>query len=78
MVCVFPTNIIASAETKAVKKVFIAPGHGGRDPGAIANGYNEKDINLTISLACNEYLLQKGVSVQMSRYTDEDDYSKEA
>ena len=78
VVCVFPTGITASAETKAVKKVFIAPGHGGKDPGAVANGYNEKDFNLVIALACAEYLSEYGVEVQMSRYTDEDDNSKEA
>ena len=30
-------------------KVFIDPGHGGKDPGAVANSYNEDDINLAIS-----------------------------
>ena len=53
------------------KKVFIAPGHGGTDPGAVANGFKEKDLNLTISLACKAELERHGVSVSMSRSKDE-------
>lgn len=53
-----------------MKKVFIAPGHGGSDPGAVANGLKEKDLNLTISLACRDELVRHGVSVKMSRETD--------
>ena len=33
-------------------KVFIAVGHGGKDPGAVANGLKEKDINLAIAKSC--------------------------
>ena len=55
------------------KKVFIGVGHGGSDPGAVANGYKEKDLNLTIALACNEVLQRHGVTVQMSRTKDEND-----
>ena len=53
------------------KKVFIAPGHGGSDPGAVANGLKEKDLNLAISLACHAELIRHGVSVAMSRSKDE-------
>lgn len=55
------------------KKVFIGVGHGGSDPGAIGNGFNEKDLNLSIALACNEVLKRHGVSVKMSREKDEND-----
>lgn len=51
-------------------RVFIAVGHGGSDPGACANGLKEKDLNLTISLACRDELERHGVSVKMSRETD--------
>ena len=27
------------------KKVFIGVGHGGSDPGAVKNGFKEKDLN---------------------------------
>ena len=58
-------------------KVFIGVGHGGSDPGAVANGFYEKDLNLSIALACNEELLRHGVSVLMSRTKDENDTLEE-
>lgn len=55
------------------KKVFISAGHGGSDPGAVANGLKEKDLNLAISLACRDELTRHGVTVKMSRTKDEND-----
>lgn len=55
------------------KKVFLGVGHGGSDPGAVANGYREKDLNLSIALACHAELVRHGVTVQMSRTKDEND-----
>ena len=54
-------------------KVFIGVGHGGSDPGAVANGLRESDLNLCIALACAEILERHGVSVKMSRKSDIDD-----
>ena len=54
-------------------KVFISAGHGGSDPGAVANGVKEKDLNLSIALACRDELERHGVSVKMSRTKDEND-----
>lgn len=53
-------------------KVFLDPGHGGRDPGAVGNGIQEKNINLALALACREYLLSNfsNVEIKMSRETD--------
>jgi N-acetylmuramoyl-L-alanine amidase len=53
------------------KKVFLGVGHGGTDPGAVANGFKEKDLNLSIALACHAELTRHGVSVLMSRTKDE-------
>lgn len=53
------------------RKVFLAVGHGGSDPGAVANGFREKDLNLTIALACRDELERHGVEVGMSRTVDE-------
>ena len=54
------------------KKVFIGVGHGGSDPGAV--GYLvEKDVNLTMALACRDFLTAYGVDVCMSRTKDEND-----
>lgn len=54
-------------------KVFLGVGHGGTDSGAIGNGFKEKDLNLSIALACNEILVNHGVTVMMSRTKDEND-----
>ena len=54
-------------------KVFIGVGHGGGDPGAVANNTKEKDLNLSIALACRDVLVKHGVSVKMSRTKDEND-----
>jgi len=37
-------------------KIYIDPGHGGNDPGAVGNGLREKDINLTIALRTRDIL----------------------
>lgn len=61
-----------------MSKIFIGVGHGGADPGAVANGFKEKDINLAIALACRDVLEAHGVTVGMSRHKDEsDDLSEE-
>ena len=54
-------------------KVFLGVGHGGTDPGAVANGFEEADLNLAIALACQAELARHGVSVAMSRTKDEND-----
>lgn len=56
-----------------MSKVFLSAGHGGSDPGAVANGLKEKDINLQTLLACKEVLEQYGVEVICSRTTDVND-----
>ena len=56
-----------------MSRVFIGVGHGGNDPGAVANGFKEKDLNLAIAKACNDELIRHGVSVLMSRTKDEND-----
>mgnify|MGYP003304580135 CR=1 FL=1 len=54
-------------------KVFLGVGHGGSDPGAVANNVKEKDLNLSIALACRDELEKHGVAVKMSRTKDEND-----
>ena len=55
------------------KKVFIGVGHGGKDPGAVANGFKEANLNLQIALACQKELIRHGVTVGISRTKDEND-----
>lgn len=50
--------------------VIIDAGHGGRDPGAVYNGRQEKDDVLELAMAVGEYLEQNGVEVSYTRTTD--------
>ena len=58
-------------------KVFLSAGHGESDPGAVSNGAKEKDLNLSIALACRDILVRHGVEAKMSRTKDENDPLKE-
>lgn len=60
-------------EVKTMGKVFLSAGHGGSNPGAVANGLKEADINLQTLLACKEELERHGVTVVCSRTKDEND-----
>lgn len=51
-------------------KVYIGVGHGGSDSGAVGNGFNEKDLNLSISLVCKKELERHGIDVRISRTND--------
>jgi N-acetylmuramoyl-L-alanine amidase len=55
-----------------MSKVYIGVGHGGSDPGAVANGIKEKDLTLDISKALRDYLARNGVETRISRETDKD------
>ena len=52
--------------------VVIDAGHGGHDSGAVANGIEEKDINLSVSLKLGYYLERfLGLNVVFTRTEDE-------
>ncbi len=51
-------------------KIAIDPGHGGKDPGASANGLIEKNVVLDVSLKAREYIENAGINVVMTRQTD--------
>jgi len=54
-----------------IKTVVIDPGHGGNDPGAIGKrALKEKDINLDIAKRVATLLRASGVSVIMTRSSD--------
>lgn len=50
--------------------VAIDPGHGGRDPGAVSQGRQEKDDVLRLALTVGSILEQNGVNVVYTRTTD--------
>ena len=51
-------------------KIVIDAGHGGRDPGAVYNGRQEKDDVLKLALAVGDILEQNGIDVVYTRTTD--------
>lgn len=52
-------------------KVVIDAGHGGSDPGAVANNAREKDLTLMISKYMYDKFKSLGVPVAITRTTDE-------
>lgn len=50
--------------------IYLDPGHGGTDPGAVYGGVKEKDINLSISKKVKSILQSRGYTVYMTRETD--------
>ncbi|HHW13598.1 MAG TPA: AMIN domain-containing protein [Firmicutes bacterium] len=53
------------------RRIFLDPGHGGADPGAIGpNGAMEKEVNLDIALRLRQVLQEAGAEVVMSREDD--------
>jgi N-acetylmuramoyl-L-alanine amidase len=47
--------------------VFLDPGHGGNDPGAMAGGYKEANLNLAVAKKVKTLLVNRGYTVYMSR-----------
>lgn len=62
-------SIFAGLTVRGV--VTIDPGHGGNDPGCGEEGALEKDIALPICLKLRDMLEEAGVTVVMTRQTDE-------
>ena len=63
--------VLVSAVTQDEKTVILDAGHGGFDGGAsAADGTNEKDINLNITLILADILRQNGYRVILTREAD--------
>jgi N-acetylmuramoyl-L-alanine amidase len=54
-------------------KIFIDPGHGGTDPGAVGNGLQEKNLTLQIGTRIKDIMTTEydNVSILMSRTGDQ-------
>lgn len=50
--------------------IMLDAGHGGRDPGAVYNGRQEKDDALALTLAIGELLQERGIDILYTRTTD--------
>lgn len=64
------SSVSASSAFKQAKSVFLDPGHGGSDPGAIAGGYTEANLNLAVAKKVQKLLKDRGYIVYMSRTND--------
>ena len=53
-----------------VGTIMIDAGHGGKDPGAVANGLYEKDINLRMAKILGRELQKQGFKVHYTRTND--------
>ncbi len=52
------------------KTIVVDPGHGGSNPGAVANDTREADNNLAVGLKMRDKLVQAGAKVVMTRSSD--------
>ena len=50
--------------------IMLDAGHGGRDPGAVYQGRQEKDDTLNLVLAIGQILQERGIDVEYTRTTD--------
>jgi N-acetylmuramoyl-L-alanine amidase len=67
-----PTDPIPLPNVAGQTVVVIDPGHGGRDPGAIGiGGLRETNVVLPISLQVANLLQQQGVTVVMTRTSEQ-------
>ena len=62
--------IIRNSELLKGKIIVIDPGHGGSNPGAVANNTRESDNNLAVGLKLRDKLVQDGATVIMTRDAD--------
>lgn len=64
------SSVSATSAFKQAKSVFLDPGHGGSDPGAVAGGYTEANLNLAVTKKVQKLLKDRGYIVYMSRTND--------
>ncbi|WP_079528939.1 N-acetylmuramoyl-L-alanine amidase [Halobacillus hunanensis] len=58
------------SERQEIERIILDPGHGGKDPGAIGNSLQEKDVILEIAKLVEFKLRAKGYDVLMTRTDD--------
>lgn len=65
-----PLPPVNNSATLKNKVIVVDPGHGGSNPGAVANNTRESDNNLAVALKLRDKLVQAGAKVIMTRDTD--------
>lgn len=72
-ICTLNYVSAASKQYPLISKViYLDPGHGNADPGALYKGKYESDLNLEISIDIMEELKKEGATVYLTRYGDYD------
>lgn len=71
--CLFSISTVRALNLPLLGKViYLDPGHGGKDPGALYGNIYESDINLQLCLSLQEELEKNGAIVYLTRYGDYD------
>ncbi len=70
--CLAKVNASKKEYSLLGKIIYIDPGHGGPDSGAISKNFYEKDMNLLLSKKLGHTLSQKGATVYYTRDGDYD------
>lgn len=65
-----PAMLLANPYRGDVGTVVIDPGHGGSDPGALGQTVQEKELTLSIALALQSELEERGCTTFMTRDDD--------
>ena len=60
----------ASKDKNTKRSIFLDPGHGGSDPGAVSGGVREKDLTLSVYNKVSSKLASLGYTVLTSRNVD--------
>lgn len=74
---IYSLHIVKAKEEEAKltllgKIIYIDPGHGGIDPGAISKTITEKELNLIFATKLQTSLLKKGAIAYLTRNEDKD------
>lgn len=70
LIAALPPLVTVTPRDRSKKIIVIDPGHGGKDSGAVGNGFMEKEIVLTISRQLADKLREQGYTVYMTRNND--------
>lgn len=67
-----PNAVLPGSASPATSdlKVIIDPGHGGKDPGSVSNGFQEKMVTLNIGKHMKAYFDKTPIAISMTRSTD--------
>lgn len=69
-----PESVLRLTNTGKVDVIFIDPGHGGADPGAVAYGFRESDMALKVSQAFRRALTNRLPQVKVVMLREGDAY----